>query len=154
MTKTTNTSHSRSSPALGEIIDTSYVYTPSPTELNDSSTKEIEVILRATDSRGAFADKILKIIIVRSPLVSKIPDSYRTVGQELTIDISTYIELNPDEMLSMLSGPGLLNDNTYTFTPLQLPVHTQSHSVYTTALYSPHCNNSTSTYSNIHSKST
>ncbi|MGB4263113.1 MAG: hypothetical protein WBJ29_06210, partial [Fervidobacterium sp.] len=78
---------------VGEIVDTSYVYTPSPNELKDSSTKEIEVILRATDSKGAFADKILKIIIVRSPLVSKIPDSYRTVGQELTIDISTYIEL-------------------------------------------------------------
>ncbi|HPT59691.1 MAG TPA: hypothetical protein PLD16_07665, partial [Fervidobacterium sp.] len=119
---------------IGEIIDTSYVYTPSPTELNDSSTKEIEVILRATDSRGAFADKILKIIIVRSPLVSKIPDSYRTVGQELTIDISTYIELNPDEMLSMLSGPGLLNDNTYTFTPSATGTYTITLGVYNGSL--------------------
>lgn len=119
---------------IGEIIDTSYVYTPSPTELNDSSTKEIEVILRATDSKGAFADKILKIIIVRSPLISKIPDSYRTVGQELTIDISTYIELNPDEMLSMLSGPGLLNDNTYTFTPSATGTYTITLGVYNGSL--------------------
>ncbi len=119
---------------VGEIIDTSYVYAPSPTELNDSSTKEIEVILRASDSRGAFTDKRLKIIIVRSPLISKIPDSYCTIGQELTIDISTYIELKFDEMLSMLSGPGLLNDKIYTFTSSATGTYTITLGVYNGSL--------------------
>jgi len=115
---------------VGEIVDTSYVYTPSPNELKDSSTKEIKVTLRAIDSAGKFSDKTLKIILVRSPVVSKIPDTYCTTGQELTIDISKYLELKTDEEFSMLSGPGLLNGTIYTFTPSSTGTYTITLGIY------------------------
>ncbi|MEN6514913.1 MAG: hypothetical protein ABFC87_00675 [Fervidobacterium sp.] len=119
---------------VGEIIDTSYVYTPSQAELNGNPTREMEVIIRAMDRMGAYADKVLKIIIVRSPLVSKIPDSYCIAGQELTIDISEYFELNTDEILSILSGPGLLNGQTYTLTPISTGTYTITLGVYNGSL--------------------
>lgn len=138
---------------IGEIIDTSYVYTPSPTELNDSSTKEIEVILRATDSKVHLLTKYSR----SSSYARHLSQKFQTVTAPL---VKNSQSISPRiSNLTLMKCSACFQDRDYSMTThthshLQLPVHTQSHSVYTTALYSPHCNNSTSTYSNIHSKST